>query len=333
MPASAAPVPPAPEGAPLLETRRVCREFAVQRGLLGGISGAVRAVDEVDLTLRRGTTLGLVGESGCGKSTLARMVARLLAPSSGDILLDGVSLLHPDAAFAASLPQRIQMIFQDPFSSLNPRLSVGRSVAEPLWAAGIAAKEREERVAEMLRLVGLAPELATRYPHEFSGGQRQRVAIARALIPHPDLVICDEAVSALDASVQAQVLNLLRDAQTRFSLSYLFISHDLGVVGYMSDVVAVMYLGRVVERAPVESLFARPSHPYTVALLEAAPRRDPDRSRPPFLPGEMPSPLAPPPGCPFHPRCPRAQSLCRQERPESRLVAPDHETACHFSAD
>lgn len=323
--------PPAADSVPLLETRDLSRDFAVRRGFLGRDSGTVRAVDAVNLTLPHHATLGLVGESGCGKSTLARMVARLLQPSSGDLLLEGRSLIAPEPDLAAALPRRIQMIFQDPFSSLNPRLRVGKAVAEPLWNAPMPRAEREARVAEMLRLVGLSPDLAARYPHEFSGGQRQRVAIARALLPHPDLVICDEAVSALDASVQAQVLNLLRDVQDQFGLSYLFISHDLGVVGYMSDVVAVMYLGRVVERAPTNTLFDGPRHPYTVALLEAAPVREPGRARPPFLPGDLPSPLKPPPGCAFHPRCPKAQPLCREERPLARLIGPEHEVACHLA--
>lgn len=319
---------------PLLEFREVSRSFMVQKGLFGRTQSTVRAVNDVSLQVRRGETLGLVGESGCGKSTLARMAVRLLAPTSGEVLLDGDSLYdtkgrptHTSGSFA----HRVQMIFQDPFSSLNPRLRVGVSVAEPLATSGVNRTERRKQVAELLELVGLRPEHASRYPHEFSGGQRQRIAIARALITHPKLVVCDEAVSALDASVQAQVLNLLKDAQTRFGLTYLFISHDLAVVGYMSDRVAVMYLGRVVEQADRETLFSAAAHPYTRALLEAAPVHDPTlRSTRPFLPGEMPSPFEPPSGCAFHPRCPHVMPLCREQLPEPRFLAPEHLVRCHL---
>lgn len=312
----------------LLEFRHVSRSFEVRRGLLGASRGQVLAVDRVDLTVRRGETLGLVGESGCGKSTLARMAARLLTPSSGDVLLEGQSILTPAPELAHALIGRIQMIFQDPFSSLNPRMRVGDSVGEPL--RGVSDVERRERIAKMLELVGLDPAQATRYPHEFSGGQRQRLAIARALIPHPDFVVCDEAVSALDASVQAQVLNLLHDAQDRFGLTYLFISHDLAVVGHMSDRVAVMYLGRVVELAPKSRLFTAPAHPYTQALLASAPSRATRGHTAPQLTGELPSPLNPPSGCAFHPRCPKALPCCAERMPDSVLLAADHTVRCHL---
>lgn len=317
---------------PLLDFRHVSRFFTVRQGVLGRVRGEVRAVDDVSLAVRRGETLGLVGESGCGKSTLARMAVWLLPPSGGDILFDGESVLasvkgRDDAWYS----HRLQMVFQDPFSSLNPRLKIGVSVGEPLAAGGMGAKERRERVGDMLRRVGLQPEHAARYPHEFSGGQRQRVAIARALVTRPELVVCDEAVSALDASVQAQVLNLLKEVQADFGLTYLFISHDLSVVGYMSDRVAVMYLGRIVEQADRDALFREAAHPYTKALLAAAPVHDPERRRArAFLPGELPSPFSPPSGCAFHPRCPQAMPRCREEAPELREIAPGHLASCHL---
>lgn len=316
----------------LLDFRDVSRFFTVRQGVLGRVRGEVRAVDGVSLAVRRGETLGLVGESGCGKSTLARMAVRLLPPSGGDILFDGESLLttvkgRDDAWYS----HKLQMVFQDPFSSLNPRLKIGVSIGEPLAAGGMGSKERRERVGDILRRVGLQPEHAARYPHEFSGGQRQRVAIARALVTRPELVVCDEAVSALDASVQAQVLNLLKEVQTDFGLTYLFISHDLSVVGYMSDRVAVMYLGRIVEQADRDTLFGAAAHPYTKALLVAAPVHDPERRRVrAFLPGELPSPFSPPSGCAFHPRCPQAMPRCREEAPELREIAPGHLASCHL---
>ena len=317
---------------PLLAFRDVSRSFTVRQGVLGRVRGEVRAVDGVSLSVRRGETLGLVGESGCGKSTLARMAVRLLAPTQGDILFDGESLLAKDGKRDARwYSRRLQMVFQDPFSSLNPRLRVGASIGEPLLTAGMGREERRERVADMLRRVGLQADHADRYPHEFSGGQRQRIAIARALATHPELVVCDEAVSALDASVQAQVLNLLKDVQAEFGLTYLFISHDLSVVGYMSDRVAVMYLGRIVEEAPRDALFRAAAHPYTQALLAAAPAHDPARRHVrAFLPGELPSPFAPPPGCPFHPRCPHVMPRCRTDLPPLREIADGHQVRCHL---
>ena len=317
---------------PLLAFRDVSRSFTVRQGVLGRVRGEVRAVDGVSLSVRRGETLGLVGESGCGKSTLARMAVRLLAPTQGDILFDGESLLAKDGKRDARwYSRRLQMVFQDPFSSLNPRLRVGASIGEPLLTAGMGREERRERVADMLRRVGLQADHADRYPHEFSGGQRQRIAIARALATHPELVVCDEAVSALDASVQAQVLNLLKDVQAEFGLTYLFISHDLSVVGYMSDRVAVMYLGRIVEEAPRDALFRAAAHPYTQALLAAAPAHDPARRHVrAFLPGELPSPFAPSPGCPFHPRCPHVMPRCRTDLPPLREIADGHQVRCHL---
>lgn len=318
----------------MLEFQDVRRSFMVRGGVFGRARGEVHAVAGVSLVVRQGETLGLVGESGCGKSTLGRMAVGLLAPTSGQILFEGKPL--PPAGVgtngAAAARGRLQMIFQDPFSSLNPRMRIGSAVGEPLLAEGLSRREREERVSAMLERVGLAPEHARRYPHEFSGGQRQRVAIARALVTRPDLVVCDEAVSALDASVQAQVLNLLADAQEAFGLTYLFISHDLGVVGHMSDRVAVMYLGRILELAPRAALFREPAHPYTRALLAAAPAlRAGTRRAASALSGEPPSPFAPPEGCAFHPRCPEAMPRCRTAPAPALLeIAPERLVACHL---
>lgn len=318
----------------LLEIRNVSREFTVRRGMFDPRPASVKAVNDVSLVLHPGETLGLVGESGCGKSTLARMAVGLLPPTCGEIRLAGRSLMEWTALERAS---RIQMVFQDPFSSLDPRQTVGASVGEPLMLAARAAgksltrRELYDHVGHVLEQVGLQAGHIERYPHEFSGGQRQRVAVARALIAGPQALVCDEPVSALDASVQAQVLNLLKDMQERLGLSYLFISHDLGVIGFMSDRVAVMYLGRVVELATSSALFAHAAHPYAEALLAAAPSRDPSRRgqrRP--LTGEMPSPLDPPPGCPFHPRCPNARPLCREQEPQLVPLDDGHFVRCHF---
>ena len=311
--------------APLLQLQGVSRHFAVRQGMFAA-QATLRAVDAVDLTLHSAEPLGLVGESGCGKSTLGRMAVGLLPTSAGQVLLEG----QPLTATPATRGQ-CQMIFQDPFSSLNPRLSIGHSIAEPLTVQGIPKAERRAAVEEMLQLVGLAPEQATRYPHEFSGGQRQRIAVARALITRPKLIVCDEPVSALDASVQAQVLNLLREVQERFRPAYLFISHDLAVVGFLCSRIAVMYFGKIVEEAGREQLFDRPAHPYTQALLASVPSHDPaKRITPPLLPGELPSPLQPPTGCAFHPRCPRATDICRQSTPPWTELEAGHRVRCHL---
>lgn len=318
----------------LLELRRVSREFAVRKGLFDPRPASVKAVNEVSFELFPGETLGLVGESGCGKSTLARMALGLLPPSSGEVLLSGRPLNEWTPLERAS---RIQMVFQDPFSSLDPRQTVGASIAEPLRLASRAAghalsrMECREKVQDILVHVGLQPEHIDRYPHEFSGGQRQRIAVARAIVAGPGALVCDEPVSALDASVQAQVLNLLKDMQENMGLGYLFISHDLGVIGFMSSRVAVMYLGRMVELASCAELFSHPAHPYTEALMAAAPSRDPSRrGRGMILTGEMPSPLSPPSGCAFHPRCPHARPQCREEEPPIITVNLGHAVRCHF---
>lgn len=326
---------------PLLQLRDVSRTFSVRRGFMAG-HALLRAVDGVNLSLHKGQTLGLVGESGCGKSTLGRMAVGLLEPSAGEVLLDGKPYVRGAAGVEAG---RLQMVFQDPFSSLNPRLSVGASIGEPLTARGVSRSQRRQVVAEMLELVGLSPEQGRRFPHEFSGGQRQRVAVARALITRPDVIVCDEPVSALDASVQAQILNLLRDVQERFGPAYLFISHDLAVVGFMCAQIMVMYLGKIVEESPREALFDAPAHPYTQALLASMPSRDmgqkhgaQGRADQPkcygqgpsiVLAGELPSPLSPPSGCAFHPRCPQVMDICRQQAPQWHSVGP-RRVRCHL---
>jgi peptide/nickel transport system ATP-binding protein/oligopeptide transport system ATP-binding protein len=278
-----------------------------------GGCGALRAVDGVDLVLRRGETLGIVGESGCGKSTLARAILRLTEPTAGRVVFDGTDLRALGPRALRAMRREMQMIFQDPFASLDPRLTVGAIVAEPLAIHGVGDRaERRRAVLELLDTVGLDPAAAERYPHEFSGGQRQRIGIARALALRPKLIVADEPVSALDVSIQSQILNLLVELKQRFGLSYIFISHDLSVIEHVSDTVAVMYLGRIVETAPAEELFRRPSHPYTEALFSAVPRADPgSRQQRIVLSGEPPNPENPPPGCPFHPRCHRAMDICR----------------------
>ena len=312
--------------APLLALEDVSRRCLVRRGWFGEPQ-QLTAVAGVSLGLRRGESLGLVGESGCGKSTLGRLACGLLTPSEGRVLLEGREL--PPASAASWAAGRIQMVFQDPFSSLNPRLSVRASVAEPLAARDMPRAERRRLADEMLATVGLEG-MGGRYPHEFSGGQRQRIAVARALITRPDVVICDEPVSALDASVQAQVLNLLCDAQERFSPSYLFISHDLAVVGFICPRILVMYLGQVVEEAPRERLFAGAAHPYSQALLAAMPTGDGESRLPRILEGELPSPLNPPAGCRFHPRCPKAVDICRREPPAWKELTPGWRARCHL---
>ncbi len=322
-----------PGDPPLVEVRDLVKTFPVTGGLLQRQIGEVRAVAGVDLAIRRGEALGLVGESGCGKTTLGRMVVRLLEPTSGTILFDGQDVTHQSSRNLATFRQDVQVIFQDPYSSLDPRSQVGSSIGEGLRIHGIGDRdERRRQVGDMLELVGLKREHAERYPHEFSGGQRQRVGIARALILRPRLVVADEPVSALDVSVQAQVLNLLKDLQHELDLTLLFIAHNLAVVEHISDRVAVMYLGRIVELTDRDRLYARPTHPYTQALLSAIPIPDPRRRRARvILQGEIPSPMDPPSGCRFHPRCPIAEpGLCDAEDPALMAVPDDvhHQAAC-----
>jgi len=318
--------------APLLEVENLSKLYPVKRGLvLPKTVGTVRAVDGVSFSLARGETLALVGESGCGKSTTARLVLRLIEASTGIVRFEGSDISDLGGAPLRKLRRRMQIVFQDPFASLNPRMTVGDILEEPLIVHEIGdAMSRKARVNQLLRLVGLAQYHANRYPHEFSGGQRQRVGIARALAVEPALVVCDEPVSALDVSIQAQVVNLLKDLQGRLGLSYLFIAHDLAVVKHMADRVAVMYLGKIVEIGPKDSLFAAPMHPYTRTLLAAIPRPDPHRRVARTIPGgDMPSPMNPPPGCRFNTRCAFATELCRTEEPLLRQTAPGHSAACH----
>jgi oligopeptide transport system ATP-binding protein len=323
----------APEGEVLLEVRDLVKHFTVGGGLFGGRAGTVRAVDGVSFALRRGETLGLVGESGCGKTTTGRCILQLERPTSGQVIFEGRDLSTLSETELRPMRRRMQVIFQDPYASLNPRMTVGQILAEPLAVHGVVPDRdgRRRRVRDLLQRVGLLPQHADRYPHQMSGGQRQRVGIARALAVEPALIVCDEPVSALDVSIQAQIINLLEDLQAELGLTYLFIAHDLAVVRHISDRVAVMYLGKIVEIADRRELYESPLHPYTKALLAAVPIPDPvleARRTHTVLTGEVPSPLNPPSGCVFHPRCPIAIERCRGEVPPLRDVTPGHGAAC-----
>jgi oligopeptide/dipeptide ABC transporter ATP-binding protein len=317
---------------PVLEVRDLKKFFPVRKGLLRRTVGHVRAVDGVSFAISAGETLGLVGESGCGKSTVARLVLRLIAPSAGEIRLNGSDITRLDKAALRPHRRQMQIIFQDPFASLNPRMSAGDIVGEPLKVHGIGdAREREGRVAALFEQVGLRPAQMRGFPHEFSGGQRQRICIARALALDPNLIVADEPVSALDVSIQAQVVNLMMRLQREKHLAYLFIAHDLAVVAHISHRIAVMYLGRIVEYADKATLFRRPLHPYTEALIAAVPVPDPKLKRMKrVLPGDVPSPVNPPSGCPFHTRCPYVEPRCRIETPALEEVEAGHGVACHL---
>jgi oligopeptide/dipeptide ABC transporter ATP-binding protein len=325
-------VSPEASGDILLSTRGLKKHFPVKQGFFRRTSGQLQAVDGVDLDIRRGETLGLVGESGCGKSTLARTILRLLEPTDGTITFEGTDIVGLGPGAMKDMRRHMQIVFQDSVGSLDPRMKVGDLVAEGLTIHGSAGrKERKRVVQEMLQRVGLPPEAADRYPHQFSGGQRQRIGLARALVLQPKLVVADEPVSALDVSIQSQVLNLLVALKKEFDLTYVFVAHDLAVVGYISDRVAVMYLGRIVEVASSDELFARPLHPYTVALLSANPEPVPGRkSNRIVLKGDVPSPIDPPSGCRFHTRCPIAQPVCAEVDPMLEEHGAGHRAACHF---
>src|SRR5512136_1037047 len=329
-----------PNTTPLLEVRNLRKYFPIQKGFFKKTIGNVRAVDDVSFFVEEGETLGLVGESGCGKTTTSRCVVRAIAPSSGQVLFRAaegqeVDLASLDRASLQPLRPQMQMIFQDPFGSLNPRMNLFEIVGEPLLVNGLASRrQRTKQVAELLKLVGLRPEYMQRFPHAFSGGQRQRIGIARALSLHPRLVVADEPVSALDVSVQAQILNLLLELQAELGLTYLFVAHNLGVVRHICDRVAVMYVGKLVEMASTGELFHRPRHPYTAALMAAVPVADPRvHSGDTELRGEVPSPANPPSGCYFHPRCAYAAEVCRTQPPDFREISPGHFVACHLAEE
>src|SRR5262245_3000235 len=331
------PTQPATAGEPLVEVEHLTKHFPVRQGVFARAKGVVHAVEDVTLTVQRGETLGIVGESGCGKSTTARMMVRLIDPTAGTVRFEGRDITKLSYRAMRPLRREMQIIFQDPYSSLNPRKSVGQIIGEP-FAIHKTEKDSRNRVRELLARVGLSPEHYNRYPHEFSGGQRQRIGVARALALRPKLIVCDEPVSALDVSVQAQILNLLKSLQREFSLTYVFISHDLSVIRQISDRIAVMYVGRVVETGSCELLYEHPRHPYTAALLSAVPGPETNggggRRHRIVLTGDVPSPVAPPPACVFHPRCPRFEpGHCDVETPVLQPFEGDHEAACHYPVE
>ncbi len=319
----------------LLEVENLKVHFPVKQGVFSGVKNWVKAVDGVSLTVEGGETVGLVGESGCGKTTLGKAIIRLLDPTDGNVKFDGTEITSLSGSRLRSRRRHFQMMFQDPFSSLNPRMTVGQIIGEPIDIHRLCPTrtEREKRISELLEDVGLDPKHAQRYPHEFSGGQRQRIGIARALAVKPKLIICDEPVSALDVSVQAQIINLLQDLQKERGLAYLFIAHDLAVVEHISQRIVVMYLGRVVEEGTAAEIVSSPQHPYTKALISASPVADPDSKRQRIvLPGNVPSPIDPPDGCPFHPRCPVAEDRCQTEAPTMKETATGQNAACHLAS-
>jgi oligopeptide transport system ATP-binding protein len=320
---------------PLLEIKNLKVHFPVKHGIFSRVREYVKAVDDVSFSIEPGETVGLVGESGCGKTTLGRAIVKLLEPTSGSILFEGEDIATLGGSALRARRRKFQMIFQDPYGSLNPRMTVGQIIAEPIDIHKLSENEaaREKRIVELLEAVGLEASHAQRYPHEFSGGQRQRIGIARALAVEPKLIVCDEPVSALDVSVQAQIINLLQELQEKRGIAYLFIAHDLAVVEHISRRVMVMYLGKVVETAEARALLGAPKHPYTQALISAVPVVDPDSKRKRIvLPGDVPSPIHPPSGCPFHPRCPRAElPRCSTEVPALGEITPGHRAACHFA--
>lgn len=317
---------------PLLEINGLKKYFAIKGGVLGRKVGEVKAVDDVSFSVKEGEILGIVGESGCGKSTTGKSILRLIEPTEGEVKFEGQDITKISQQDMRHLRKNMQIIFQDPYASLNPRHTVEKIIGEPLLVNGMkSSKERKKRVNELLEVVGLSSYHASRYPHQFSGGQRQRIGIARALANNPKLIICDEPVSALDVSVQSQILNLMEDLRTKFNLTYIFIAHDLSVVKHISDRVGVMYLGQMVELTEKDKLYDNPKHPYTQALLSAVPTPDPDQINDRvILKGDVPSPSNPPSGCPFHTRCPRAMHICQQVRPQLKDVDENHIVACHL---
>ena len=324
---------PAQTAPPLLEVKNLRKYFPIRTGVISRTVGQVHAVDDVSFSIFSGETLGLVGESGCGKSTAGKTVLKLVEPTDGIIRLKGRDITRLNKTDMRPLRRQMQLIFQDPFSSLNPRMTAGAIVREPLWVHGVGTgAERDDRVAEAFQRVGLRPDQVNLFPHQFSGGQRQRIGIARALVLGPKLIVCDECVSALDVSIQAQVINLLMDLQDEFGLAFLFIAHDLAVVEHISHRVAVMYLGRIVEMTDRRRIFSSPLHPYTEALLSAVPKPDPNvkQRKRLILQGDVPSPISPPGGCHFHPRCPRVMERCRKETPTLREEHPGHFVSCHL---